>query len=217
MQNDTITHTPGPDHAAPAHHHPAKPPKESWRSILSTVLLIAAIPLTAILLMTFVFRSYEVEGPSMEQTLQNKDRLIVLKLGKTWADLFNNQFTPKRGEIVIFHRPENAGPATTGEKQLIKRVIALPGERVELRDGTLTVFNNEHPDGFWPDSEGKYKINGDSTPGEGSWTLGDDEVFVAGDNRFNSLDSRSFGPIKTKEIVGNLALRIFPFNKFDTF
>lgn len=209
MQNDTIAHRPAAEHP--------RPPKEGWRSITSTILILMAAPFIALILTAFVFQSYEVEGPSMESTLQNRDRLIVWKLGKTWASLTNRDYMPNRGDIVIFHRPNNAGVATEGDKQLIKRVVALPGERVIIQDDILTVYNDQFPGGFQPDQTGAYTINPDSTNVDLDITIPDGQVFVCGDNRGNSLDSRNFGPIKSDQIVGNLSARIYPFNKFDTF
>lgn len=208
MQNDTITHTPRTEHP--------RPPKEGWRSIVSTILILMAAPLIAWILTVFVFQSYEVEGPSMETTLQNRDRLIVWKLGKTWARLTNQTYIPQRGDIVIFHRPNDAGAATEGNKQLIKRVVALPGERVVVEDKVLTVYNKQFPNGFQPDEAGSYEIT-TATSGNIDLVVPGGQVFVCGDNRDNSLDSRNFGPVATDQIVGNLAIRVYPFNKFDTF
>lgn len=153
----------------------------------------------------------------METTLQDSDRLIVWKLGRTWSGLTGSDYVPKRGDIVIFHRPQNAGAATEGDKQLIKRVVALPGERVEIKNGVIAVYNNEFPEGFQPDTEGGYTAETSSSLGDAKWTVEDGQVFVCGDNRDNSLDSRNFGPVDTDQIVGNLAMRIYPFNKFDTY
>ena len=217
MQIDTIPHEPDPGHGHHKNRHASKPPKEGWRSIVSTILILLAAPFIAVILTAFVFQSYEVEGPSMESTLQNGDRLIVWKLGKTWDRLTRQTYVPKRGDIVIFHRPANAGVATEGDKQLIKRVVALPGERVLVRNNVLTVFNDEHPDGFQPDTAGGYELDSEITAGEVDTIVPEGHIFVCGDNRNNSLDSRNFGSVPTSLVVGNLSLRLYPFNKFDTY
>lgn len=191
--------------------------RDSKKSIVSTIAILIAAPLIALTLTAFVFQSYEVDGPSMETSLQNHDRLVVLKTGKTWAKIRGKAFIPKRGEIIIFSLK---GSLEGGEsdRQLIKRVIGLPGDRVVVRDGEITVYNKQFPDGFNPDELGGYGNNvAKTTSGSVDITVKQDEVFVCGDNRPNSLDSRSFGSISTDDIVGNLALRIYPFSKFGSF
>jgi len=202
---------------------PALPPSSKagsdggWRNIASTLLILIAAPLIAILLTTFVFQSYEVEGQSMETTLQHRDRLIVLKLGKTWSKITREQYIPKRGEIIVFAQQSEFDSSSTSQKQLIKRVIGLPDDRVVVENNSITIYNSQHPEGFNPDLEGKHATIIRGTPGKVDITVGEDEVFVCGDNRNNSLDSRNFGTIKSSAIVGRLALRIFPLSKVDTY
>jgi signal peptidase I len=188
-----------------------------WRNVASTLAILIAAPLIALFLTAFVFQSYEVDGLSMYPTLGDHDRLIVLKTGKTWARLTHKNYVPQRGEIVVFHRKGLYSFNEDLDKQLIKRVIALPGERVVVKQGMLTVFNSQHPNGFQPDKEAAYGKDIVTTPGDGEFIVGDGQVFVSGDNRGNSFDSREFGPINGDEIVGTLALRIFPLNKFDSY
>ena len=191
--------------------------KEGWRSVLSTVLILALAPLIAWLMITFVFQSYEVDGPSMESTLQDKDRLIVLKTGKTAAKISNDEYIPKRHEIIIFVKHGLAELGTAQDKQLIKRVIALPGERVVVKDGKITVYNDEHPEGFDPDKDQDYAKSIAFTNGNVDIVVPEGQVFVAGDNRGNSLDSRSFGPVNHEDIIGKLVFRLFPINKAEGF
>ena len=191
---------------------PRQQKREGVKSVISTILILIAAPLIAIVLTTLVFQSYEVDGPSMETTLQHQDRLIVMKTGKTWASIFNNDYIPKRGEIIVF------GRETEGGRQLIKRVIGLPGERVVVKNGSITVYNDEFPEGFNPDQNTSYRNNVDpTTTGEVDIVVPDGEVFVSGDNRSNSLDSRVFGTVPSRDIVGVLAVRIYPFSKFETY
>ncbi len=195
-------------------------PKEGWKSVLSTILIIIAAPAIAFMLTTFVFQSYEVDGESMETTLQHEDRLIVLKTGKTWARITNNDYLPNRGEIIVFEQNSAiSDQQENGEsRQLIKRVIGLPGERVVVKDGSITVFNDEFPLGFNPDKIGDYNDGvSETTPQNVDIVVPEGEVFVCGDNRPNSSDSRSFGTVPAKDIMGNLVLRIYPFSKFDRF
>lgn len=194
------------------------PKHEGARNIVSTIAILLAAPLIALLLTTFVFQSYEVDGPSMETTLQNKDRLIVLKTGKTWSTLLRNKYVPKRGEIVIFHKKGSADFGSETDRQLIKRVIGVPGDHVVIKNGSIRIYNDEFPKGFNPDETGGYKDTVDTTTtGNVDLTVPDGEIFVCGDNRNNSLDSRSFGTVASDELVGVLALRIYPFSKFDSF
>lgn len=190
--------------------------KDGFKSILSTLAILIIAPLIALSLTAFVFQSYEVDGPSMETTLQNHDRLIVYKLPKTLARIAHSSYVPKRGEIVIFSRTDSLEFGTNDSRQLIKRVMALPGERVVVKDGILKVYNKEHPEGFRPDDApyGKVIV---TTPGDIDLTVPQDYIYVCGDNRTNSLDSRTFGPVATKDLVGKLVLRLYPFNKSQKF
>lgn len=222
---------PEPQSPSPAYHPPVQtidnsPPTEQLisqhghegiKNIISTILIILCAPLVALLLISFVFQSYEVDGPSMESTLQNRDRLIVVKTSRTWAKITNSHYIPDRYDIVIFTKPGFMDYGHTTEKQLIKRVIGLPGERVVVHEGKVTVYNDEHPDGFNPDKSGAYTLMSDTTPGEVDLTVPKNEIFVAGDNRHNSLDSRYFGTVPVDEIVGTLALRIYPIDKAQKF
>jgi len=192
-------------------------PKEGLGSIISTILIIVAAPLIAIMLTNFVFQSYEVEGPSMETTLQNRDRLIVVKFGQTWARLTNGHFIPKRGDIIVFEKRGLYDFGQSSDKQLIKRVIGLPGERISIKEGLVTIYNGDSPNGFQPDNISDYKSVIGQTEPNLDLTVGENEVFVMGDNRSNSLDSRSFGPISTDDIAGTLALRIFPLNALESY
>lgn len=191
---------------------------EGIRSILSTIAVILIAPLLALVLTFFVFQSYQVDGPSMESTLHNNDRLIVWKMPKTWARISGHDYIPKRGDIVIFSDPEIAELGQDPGKQLIKRVIALPGERITVKNGVVTVYNDEHPQGFEPDKNLPYgSVIQDATPGDEDLTVPEGSIFVLGDNRQNSLDSPDFGPVKAKNIVGKLVLRVLPANQMKRF
>lgn len=191
--------------------------REGWRSVFSTILILALAPLIAWLMITFVFQSYEVDGPSMEETLQDKDRLIVLKTGKTLSKITDKDYIPKRGEVIIFVKRGVLDLGSSQDKQLIKRVIGLPGERVVVSDGKITVYNAEHPSGFNPDEGQEYAQTITFTNGNVDITVPEGEVFVAGDNRGNSLDSRNFGTVPSQDIIGKLVFRLFPVNKAESF
>lgn len=206
--------TPG---SAPAGQRRRSPERENFLSILSTLAILLIAPVIAILLTAFVFQSYQVDGPSMQKTLYNNDRLIVWKLPKTWARITNHPYIPNRGDIIVFTDPKIADVGQDPSKQLIKRVIALPGERVVVKDGVVTVFNEEYPDGFNPDTTLPYHREGTDTAGDLSYTVRENEVYVLGDNRSNSLDSRTFEGVNAHDIVGKLVLRVLPISDMKVF
>jgi signal peptidase I len=201
---------------------PEAPPeptqREGAKSILSTLAILIAAPIVALLLTAFVFQSYEVDGPSMETTLENHDRLLVLKLPRTFAKIIHKDYIPNRGDIIIFNtNAVQDGTGDGGEKQLIKRVIGLPGDRVVVKDGHITLFNKEHPAGYDPDQAGAWGDVITTTTGNVDVIVNQDEVFVCGDNRTNSLDSRVLGAIPAKDIVGKLIFRIYPLSDAQVF
>lgn len=189
-------------------------------STLTTLGILLLAPLIALLLTMYVFQSYQVDGPSMEQTLQNEDRLIVWKLPRTIARISGNQYVPARGDIVILNESGLSDYTNSGDtKQLVKRVIGLPGDHVVIKDGLITIYNAQNPNGFNPDKTLAYGKAASLTPITDSVDvqLSETELFVCGDNRSNSLDSRAFGPIQTEQVVGKLVARIFPLENMQTF
>lgn len=196
---------------------PEKHNREGLKSIISTLAIIILAPIVAFCLTAFVFQSYEVDGASMETTLQHQDRLLVFKVPRTFARVTGHPYIPNRGDVVIFNKSEVFGEFDSQKKQLVKRVIGLPGDRVIVKDGEVTVINKEHPEGFNPDETLLYGTVISTTIGNIDVTVPEGYLFVLGDNRSNSLDSRSFGPIKADDVVGKLEVRIFPFNKLKIF
>ncbi len=174
-------------------------------------LIIGAVVLAAII-NSFIFQSYQVFGMSMADTLHEGDRLIISKVSKSLSKV-TGDYVPSRGDIIVFNSP--ASP----DIQLIKRVIALPGERVVVKSGKITVYNEESPNGFNPDEEYKDLLPPAKT-GDIETVVGDGEIFVAGDNRVTgaSLDSRNeLGNIPIDSIVGELVLRVFPLDQASFF
>lgn len=164
-------------------------------------LLIAFI--LAFIVRTYLFSPIVVDGPSMLPTLHNQDKMIV------------NKFTyrinePKRFDIVVFH--------ATSQKDFIKRVIGLPGEHVKMEDGILYIDGQEVSEPFFEANEinHEYFITRDfdlkDIPG-GYEEIPEGYVFVLGDNRNNSTDSRTIGLISTDEIVGKANLIFWPYNR----
>lgn len=191
--------------------------KEGAKSILSTIAVLILAPLLALFITSFVFQSYQVDGPSMQSTLQNKDRLVVLKLPRTISRITKKPYIPKRADIVIFNKHGSIDIATQQDKQLVKRVVGLPGERVVVDEGKITIYNQDSPTGFNPDISEAYSESVGYTPGKVDITVPANEIFVVGDNRTNSSDSRFFGTVPVRDIVGEVILRILPINSARAF
>lgn len=184
---------------------------------LSILIFIACVLVGTLLINTYVFRSFNVLGPSMEPTLYTDDRLIVNRLPVTLAQLRNQEYVPDRGQVIVFKNPHyNAG---TGDEYIVKRVIAFPRERVVVKDGIITVYNDEFPDGFHPDDKNNGEP-GSPTSGNVDKIVDEGTLFVAGDHRAGdfSYDSRSgLGLIPYYDVVGPVGLRIYPLTKMRFF
>ena len=169
--------------------------------VVETLVLTLAIFLGV---QTFVAQPFQVEGESMQQTLQPAAYLLIDKLSPRWAPY-------ARGEIVVFAPPDDV--QRPGGAPFIKRVIGLPGDRVELRDGHVYV------NAVALDEPYVYADGGpaDTEPGPGgtsSWVVPAGDLFVLGDHRTDSEDSRYFGPIEIGRVVGRAWLRYWPLGAF---
>lgn len=163
---------------------------------------------------TYFLQITTVDGHSMEKTYFTGDQVLVNKIPKTVANINGLEYVPARGQVVIVRAAfGNAILSTenTTDLTLIKRVIGLPGERVVIKNGELIVYNTVYPRGFQPDNDSEWEKA--MTPDEKNENidiqLGSSEIFVSGDNRPESIDSRFNGPIKTKEIIGVVSARIW--------
>lgn len=191
------------------------------RDALNFFTFIILVLIGTVLINTFIFRSFSVEGHSMDNTLHQGDRLIVNRIPLTVAQIKNQPYVPERGEIIVFKNPR----FVEGRKDeyLVKRVIAFPGERVTIQNGILTVYNDENPEGFQPDDAWRKNDIGPQFPTSGDHiesVVPDNTLFVSGDNRIgnNSYDSRSgLGTIPYFDVVGPVSIRIFPFTKMTLF
>ncbi len=191
--------------------------RSGLRELMSTIGILFTALVVAFLMISFVFRSYQVDGPSMQNTLQNTDKLIIWKVPRTIASLTHHAYIPNRGDIIVFTQSGLSEFGQTDTKQLIKRVIGLPGERVVVSNGMYTVYNKQNPKGFDPDKTLPYGKNIPQTSGDIDVTLSKNQLFVSGDNRPDSLDSRAFGPINANQVVGKLVIRVFPVNQAKIF
>ena len=186
----------------PSVEPPAEPPTgrsklpPGVRAFFDWMVVIAVALLVAFVVRTFVIAHFVVEGESMYSTLETNDRVFVNKLSYRLHD-------PNRGDVVVLHQITGAA-----ERDLIKRVIGLPGERVEVRNCTVLidgrVLNEPYldPDVVTPGNcGGDYVLDG---------TVPDDHVFVMGDNRGGSQDSRVIGPINDADLVGRAFVVFWP-------
>jgi signal peptidase I len=166
------------------------------RAFFDWLVVIAVALLVAFLVRTFVIAHFVVEGESMYSTLDTNDRVFVNKLSYRLHD-------PNRGDVVVLHQVTGAS-----ERDLIKRVIGLPGESVEVRNCAVLidgrVLNEPYldPAVVTPTNcGGDYVLDG---------VVPDDHVFVMGDNRGGSQDSRVIGPISEDDLVGRAFVVFWP-------
>lgn len=170
----------------------------SWlKELVSTGVYLLVVVALTFLFVQYVGQRTHVNGDSMNNTLENGDNLIVDKISYRFKE-------PERFDIIVFpyQYQENT--------YYIKRIIGLPGETVQIEDGTIYVDGEVLEESYGKETMRSAGIA--SQPIE----LGEDEYFVLGDNRNNSSDSRdpSVGKIKGDDIVGRAFLRIWPFEKF---
>lgn len=184
-----------------------------WGIALFLILVLVG----TLLINTFVFRSFNVLGPSMEPTLYTGDRLIVNRLPVTWSMLKFETYTPARGEVIVFKNPRYT--AGSKEEFIVKRVIAFAGERVTVKNGILKVYNGTHPAGFEVDKTFK-DPPGSPTSGEVDTIVSEGTIFVSGDHREDqySYDSRNgLGLIPLYDVVGPVGIRVYPFTAIRLF
>lgn len=192
----------------------SKKHRSDIKNVVFTALLFILAPLLALVMIIFVFQSYAVDGSSMEPTLQNGNRVFILKLPKTINSLRGKTYIPPRNEVIVFKKPSNPS------EQLIKRVIGLPGDHVIIKNNQIAIYNSDNPDGFNPDVNTNYGENLGPIGGNVDITVGRDELFVVGDNREpgGSLDSRSgLGLVPADNVTGTLWVRYFPLSAFKVF
>lgn len=170
---------------------------KNWKKISLDVLKIALVVVVIVLpIQTWLYKPYIVQQASMLPTVQPNQLLLINR----WT---YRHHAPQRGDIVVCTAPDEPGV-------LIKRIIGLPGETVDIRDRQVWINGqqlNEHT----------YLAEGIETWGTSSVTLDADHYFILGDNRNHSRDSRLFGAISNSQIVGRAELRFFPpFKRFPT-
>jgi signal peptidase I len=213
---------PAPPDAAPS--GPETPPyhKEDERQpgllavVRETVVLVALAVLLAVIFKTFLVAAFYIPSGSMESTLNVSDRVLVEKVSYRFGDV-------QRGDVVVFVNEEAgtelAGPSNPvagffsslgqavgvvppSDRDFIKRVVGLPGDTIACREGKLIRNGDEVAE--------PYLDQGTQTDCDKRTTVGPGELFVMGDNRGNSQDSRFFGPVPREDVVGRAFVRIWP-------
>ena len=167
--------------------------------ILETLVLTLIVFLV---IQLFVAQPYQIQQQSMEDTLMPNQYLLVDKLTPHFDDYH-------RGDIVVFEPPAGWARDASGTP-FIKRVIGVGGDTVDIHDGHVFVNGSQVDEPYL--YQGQPTVPAD--PQNHSWKIGDGQLFVMGDHRSNSQDSRAFGPIQKSSVIGRAWLRYWPFNQF---
>ena len=205
-----------PDAEAPPYHKEDERQPGLLAVLRETVVLVALAVLLAVVFKTFLVAAFYIPSGSMESTLNVSDRVLVEKVSYRFGDV-------ERGDVVVFVHDEPSlqapGPSNPiagffsslgqaigvvppSDRDFIKRVVGLPGDTINCRDGQL--YRNGQP------VQEDYLDPGTETQSCTRTTVGRGELYVMGDNRGNSQDSRVFGPIKQSDVVGRAFVRIWP-------
>ncbi|MGB8196959.1 MAG: signal peptidase I [Acidimicrobiales bacterium] len=183
---------------------PARTKKPRRRATVEWVAIIVIAVLVSFLMRTFAFQTFYIPSGSMEPTLQIGDRIIVNKLSVTFG-------TINVGDVVVFKAPpaENCGEPVT---DLVKRVIGTPGDSIKSKGNTIYIENRSQHVGWHALKE---KWTHTEPLGEPIMpiTLKSNQYFMMGDNHSDSCDSRMWGPVPRKDIIGKAFVRIWPFSR----
>lgn len=165
--------------------------KKFWLSAweILEVVLISAV--TVFIIRNFLAQPFLVSGASMEPNFSNGNYLIIDEVTYRFRE-------PERGEVIVFRYPKDRSV------YFIKRIIGLPGDKVSIKNGRVIVTH-----------DGKQVLAEADTAGSVEAVLGKEQYLVLGDNRYNSFDSRNWGPVEKKDIIGIARLRVFPINDFE--
>ena len=167
--------------------------------ILETLVLTLIVFLV---IQLFVAQPYQIQQQSMENTLMPNQYLLVDKLTPHFDDYH-------RGDIVVFEPPAGWARDASGTP-FIKRVIGVGGDTIDIHDGHVFVNGSQVDEPYL--YQGQPTVPAD--PQNHSWKIGDGQLFVMGDHRSDSQDSRAFGPIQKSSVIGRAWLRYWPFNQF---
>lgn len=188
-----------------------EPEGEGWFKatvsfILETVKVLVLAAAIILPVRYFLIQPFYVKGASMEPNFYDSEYLMINEISYRFTE-------PMRGDISVFRYPKDP------RQFFIKRIVGMPGEVVEIRDGKVFI-GNQATGKKVPLDESRYLAPGSVTTVHGGYenfTLGNDEYFLLGDNREHSLDSRNFGPVKGELIVGKVWFRGWPLDRIKVF
>lgn len=183
--------------------------KEQIKNFFSQVFELVKIVVISLAIIIpiryYLIQPFYVKGASMEPTFYDQEYLIVNEIGYKVNP-------PQRGDVVVFRYPRDP------QEFFIKRIVGLPGEKVQVKDGQVVVYNQDNNwqgvslnEDYLPKSLKTYGMNDDIV------TLNNEEYYVLGDNRNASKDSRVFGPVNKSFLIGRVWLRGFPFSRAQYF
>ena len=165
--------------------------KKFWSSAWEVLEVVLISVVTVFIIRNFLAQPFLVSGASMEPNFSHGNYLIIDEVTYRFRE-------PERGEVIVFRYPKDRSV------YFIKRIIGLPGERVVVKNSAVNVYQN-----------GEKVLTESGTSGSTEITLGENKYFVLGDNRYNSFDSRNWGPVEKKDIIGIARLRVLPLNEFE--
>jgi signal peptidase I len=169
-----------------------RPRSRALDAVIEIATTVALAVILYVVIQTFVVQTYRVEQHSMERTLMPDQHLLIDKLTPRFDDY-------SRGDIIVFN------PPLGGDTPFIKRVIGVAGERVAIRNGDVFVNGAKLDEPYLnPDGDTEPQGNGSS------WVVGPGQLFVMGDHRAQSTDSRSFGLVDVDQVIGRAWLRFWP-------
>jgi len=190
--------------------------RSGLRTVVEWIVVIAAAVVVALVIRTFVAQAFYIPSESMEPLLQRNDRVVVDKLTYDFDDI-------SRGDVIVFEKPASAPGSDIAD--LIKRVVGLPGDSVVVDGGVVYINGSLLEEPYLP--EGTFTGQGSGTPQPGSTgpaprcgvadpcVVPDGYVFVMGDNRSNSKDSRwtDLGYVGSDQLVGRAFVRVWPLDR----
>ncbi len=188
--------TPGAAPATPQPVRRRRRQRSSTRNAVEWLVVVVGAVVVALLIKTFVVQAFRIPSDSMVPTLLDGDRVLVNKLSYDAHDI-------NRGDVVVFERPPGLPASPDDPDDLIKRVIGLPGERIEARDGIVIVDGRELREPYLAEPASTFNL-------DAPIVVPEDHVLVLGDNRTNSTDGRSFGPIPIDSVVGRAFMIMWP-------
>lgn len=178
------------------------------RALLGVLVVVAAVNAMVFAAERWVALPLHVPSASMEPALQRGDRILVRRTFDSASRLTERL---DRGDVLVFRAPQEGDPL------VVKRVVGLPGETIEARDGVIAIDNERVLVERWlPEEERAVGSAAAATVDIPRTRLGDDEVYLLGDNRDSSVDSRAFGPVSLERVVGRVLTRFWPLDRIGT-